>query len=96
MSNKPTFLKSPGTTGYKPQSFQVKVEDLEEIYCDNCEADSPAWVEAYILKYAGPLQSPTGQPHVVKIPCGFICGRCGSLNDFRKTENNKGLFPEVN
>lgn len=97
MSNRPNRLTPKGLSGFNNNQaprFQVNINDLEELKC-YCGNAFPAFAPAFSLRYATALQSPTGQPHIVQIPAGFICAHCGAINQFEETETNKDLFPQL-
>jgi hypothetical protein len=98
MSNKPGFMKPQGTRGMsrqqaQPQGMQIKVDDLPQVKCMCGGID---FAQSMQLRFASKLVSPNGQQTVVQVPGGWVCTKCGEINDFDKSDPRlTELFPEV-
>lgn len=66
----------------------VKPDDLLEIKCNNCGADSFHPVHA--LRVASRFHTVNGLPTLVQFPLGFACDMCNKVNPF----DEKDLEPK--
>ena len=57
----------------------MPIQDLPVVRC-SCGQD--LFGEAFNLRRVSALQSPNGQPTLVKVPAGFLCLHCGLVNSF--------------
>jgi len=69
-----------GMDGNKPPSakINIKMEDLKDIVCKNCECKYFRPVHAF--KRLSALISPTGKEQIVPVPV-YRCDECGHIND---------------
>ena len=74
-----------GMGGQEPPGakINVKLEDLKDIVCENCECKYFRPVQAF--KRLSALISPSGKEQIVPVPV-YRCDECGHINDDFQTK----------
>ena len=61
--------------------LSVNVESLVKL---NCKCGSDHFIDVIHVRFAPALLSPKGIPTFIRVPKGFLCGKCGEINAFEQ------------